>query len=461
MLYGKIAEIIEEYIEHASPQLVACFERVVRAYEIELVSPQNLPAAIETAAMTIFVKHSTTPLLEGATLRAILINTFNDILGFPATPAGVLQIAFPGRVPLLGPPLPLLRPLPPLPAQPVALRQPPNAPPGHPRAQVTQNQYALARRLGNLPAPPALSIETAVVDRIQRLFNLKFFAAWDLRRLCLDFTQQAEITVNIKPPMLFTSQSFLNNPSYDTPWIHPELWSRGSGASGNPDYRILTERSMSLDPLNPNEAVNERLPLQPGERAISGALNVCRHPNGGAPHYGKSFFILHRHVIERASFMPGDSWAIVQGMQPVGPSAMLTHRVRLKDIERIFQYISDNFFRCIVDAARGGQIGDRLGEGDYMEALIMGSILLNRDVAGICIDCADLAAQCKTKAAYQTGTAIALFSLCRVNILRLTHQYNILLRVTNLENDLDDGPWTWSSRDYEDIYERYERHISK
>jgi hypothetical protein len=111
---------------------------------------------------------------------------------------------------------------------------------------------------------------------------------------------------------------------------------------------------MAINPNNIQGPVDERVPLQPAERPIYGGLNVCNGRNVAAPHYGRSFFKLKPHVRDRCTFMPGDSWAVIEGMMPVSIPDAVKMRATLKHAEVLLCHIHEPLFSQILNQVDAG-----------------------------------------------------------------------------------------------------------
>jgi len=123
------------------------------------------------------------------------------------------------------------------------------------------------------------------------------------------------------------------------------------------------------------------------ELPVYGALDLLFDPHGGSPRFGSSFLVLHRDVLDRATFCVGDShmgprdvgtmadpWPILAGLaEQAARRALLNRRLGV-----------EAFLEALEGSYRSRRPSRDLD--GYIEAQVHGGVSLETDVEGLVLD---------------------------------------------------------------------------
>jgi len=233
--------------------------------------------------------------------------------------------------------------------------------------------------------------EIQAMLRIMSVLNVMPTMAEIVQRQLVRHLQNADLTINFKGLEFFqrlTGPEFTNTfarndngPGYMTPRDQAEEklfdYSNTKGRTGKPAVQGVLNRIRTFGSYTSGTNPTFRHESRPKYAA----LNFSGSTNGPAKLYGKSYMVMKEYIKHNCTFTDKDSFGFINDAD-AGSKVANFH-----NLHRLIINMDERKLRALYNAATGNTLPNANvgGMTDYIEAQLHANVMLNRDVAKMCV----------------------------------------------------------------------------
>lgn len=210
----------------------------------------------------------------------------------------------------------------------------------------------------------SLESEEKLIER----FEKNGYTQYDIPKVIIHIKQYSKITINVNLSTILTLM--INDDHYKNGFEIGRFKHSSGGGRKNWENNLFNSMYKNCDPI---------------ERVKYGAVNIYNEVNGikSCAHYGNVFFVLKDKVKDRATFVYGDS------------SAMMKYICTFEYCTHLLLHLQDNELTNVIKHVLEKKKLDyyiyqdgtnkKTSYSTYIEAQIHGKLRLNTDIEGLCI----------------------------------------------------------------------------